>query len=132
MNLSIPSFYSYPTNLFANLGVRSKARVTQQEAGSSPTMSDIGEARDDRHDEHAYPDEVGNQGDTSENNNFNSYDNYDNNDHYDNSNLNVTDQLQQQINLLFEGLEIQKFEIKQLKEDKSQLLKELDEVKEKE
>ena len=130
MNLSIPSFYSYPTNLFANLGVRSKARVTQQEAGSSPTMSDIGEARDDRHDEHAYPDEVGNQGDTSENNNFNSYDNYDNNDHYDNSNLNVTDQLQQQINLLFEGLEIQKFEIKQLKEDKSQLLKELDEVKE--
>ena len=138
MNISIPSFYSYPTNLFSNFGLRSKAKSTQQDAESSPTMSDIEEAGGDRPAEQVYPEDVNPGGNYGENYpNFNNNDSFNNNAFNNNAYvdqpppLNPTEELQVQINVLFEGLEFQKREISQLQEDKAKLKKELDNFVEK-
>lgn len=124
MNLSIPSFYSYPTTLF---GLKNRTKIIPDGADTSPTMSDIDEARGGVREEDVYP--SGDQGDPSEPNDFQ-------NNHFDDNNLDnpildTNDQLQEQINFLFNGLEIQRNEIKQLQNDKAFLMKEIDDFKEK-
>ena len=122
---SIPSFYSYPANLF---GLGRKDKETRNEGfGSHPSLAFEEEFNNDDHGNAANLDLPANEllsekGDKVFENVVNTEVPYTGNDGND---------IQYQLSLLFDGLTVQREELKKLKEEKAQMQIELEKVRDK-